>query len=153
MQSESSIRRAAARLDAALESGDRSAVVECFAPDCEIELLGVRLRGHEGVRRWLGWVFAHITRIKFAPRLIAVAGDEFIEEFRVEATTNDGKVITGQWAEILTYRDDLVSSLRLYFDPMQFAPALGSIRSIAGAAATRMARRGLEPFEVLEGDR
>ena len=116
MQSEASIRRAAARLDTALEAGDVEQVVACFAPDCTIELLGVRLDSHEGVRRWLGWVFDHVERIEFRPRLISVDVDTLIEEFGVTSVLGDGRRLSGQWAEILTYRDDLVASLRLYFE-------------------------------------
>ena len=53
MQSESSIRAAASELDEALEAGDIDRIVACFAVDCTVELLGVRLHGHDGVRRWL----------------------------------------------------------------------------------------------------
>ena len=124
MQSESSIRRAASELDEALETGDFARVVACFARDCTVELLGVRLHGHEGVRRWLDWVFAHVERIEFSPRVISVDGDTFIEEFGVTGTLANGQRLESQWAEILTYRDELVTSLRLYFNPIDFAPAL-----------------------------
>ena len=50
MQSESSIREAASELDEALEAGDLDRVIACFAEDCTVELLGVRLDGHAGVR-------------------------------------------------------------------------------------------------------
>lgn len=52
MQSEDSIRRAASELDDALVAGDRDRVVACFSQDCTVELLGVRVRGRDGVRRW-----------------------------------------------------------------------------------------------------
>ena len=81
MQSEASIRAAAAELDEALEAADVDRVVACFAPDCAIELLGVRLEGHDGVRRWLAWVFGHVDGIGFTPRVVTVDGDTFIEEF------------------------------------------------------------------------
>jgi ketosteroid isomerase-like protein len=51
MQTEASIRQAAADLDAALEARDHERVVACFAEDCVVELLGVRLCGHDGARR------------------------------------------------------------------------------------------------------
>lgn len=65
MQTEASIREAASELDAALEAGDEDRVVACFAGDCELELLGVRLRGHGGVRRWLAWVSGRVDRVVF----------------------------------------------------------------------------------------
>ncbi|MFQ5968752.1 MAG: nuclear transport factor 2 family protein, partial [Acidimicrobiia bacterium] len=149
VQSEASIRQAASKLDEALEAGDLDRVVACFADDCSVELLGVRLRGHEGVRRWLGWVFAHVERIEFTPRVISVDDDTFIEEFAVTGILANGRRLESQWAEILTYRDDLVTSLRLYFNPIDFAPALGVVGRGVDPAATRLARRGLEPFEPI----
>ncbi|MGB5167118.1 MAG: nuclear transport factor 2 family protein [Acidimicrobiia bacterium] len=149
MQSESSIRRAASELDQALEAGDRDRVAACFSDDCSVELLGVRLHGRDGVRRWLDWVFDHAERIEFTPRIISVDGDTFIEEFGVTGTLAGGRILNSQWAEILTYRDDLVTSLRLYFNPIDFAPALGIVGRATGPAAVWLARRGLEPFEPI----
>ena len=143
MQTEASIRRAAAELDDALEAGDRDRVVACFATDCTIELLGVRLEGHEGVRRWLDWVFRHVERLQFTPRVITVDGAVFVEEFGVMGTFADGQHVESQWAEVLTYRDDLVTSLRLYFNAIDFAPASGVVGRIFGPVAERLARRGL----------
>ena len=143
MQTETSIRRAAAELDDALEAGDRDRVVACFATDCTIELLGVRLEGHEGVGRWLDWVFRHVDRLDFTPRVITVDGEVFVEEFGVTGTLSDGRRVESQWAEVLTYRDDLVTSLRLYFNAIDFAPASGIVGRALGPAAMRLARRGL----------
>ena len=149
MQSETSIRQAASELDGALEAGDIDRVVACFSEDCTVELLGIRLDGRDGVRRWLYWVFSHVERIEFTPRVISVDGDTFIEEFGVTGTLAGGRVLNSQWAEILTYRDDLVTSLRLYFNPIDFAPALGLTGRAIGPAAAKFARRGLEPFEPI----
>lgn len=149
MQTESSIRRAASELDQALEDADRDRVVACFAHDCTVDLLGVRLRGHEGVRRWLDWVFKYVERIEFNPRVMSVDGDTFIEEFGVTGTLANGRRLHSQWAEMLTYRDDLVTSLRLYFNPIDFAPALGVVGRTVGPGAAQLVRRGLEPFEPI----
>jgi ketosteroid isomerase-like protein len=150
MQSETSIRQAASELDEALEAGDIDRVVACFSEDCTVELLGVRLDGRDGVRRWLDWVFAHVERIEFTPRVISVDGDTFIEEFGVSGVLAGGRRLNSRWAEILTYRDDLVTSLRLYFNPIDFAPAIGMAGQAIGPAAAWFARRGLEPYELLD---
>lgn len=149
MQSEASIRNAASELDDALQVPDLARVTACFAQDCEIEILGVRLHGHEGVRRWLDWVFAHVRRIEFSPRVITVDGDTFVEEFAVTAELPNGRRLDSQWAEVLTYRDDLVSSLRLYFNPLDLAPALGLVGRVVAPGAASLARRGLAPFEPI----
>ncbi len=149
MQSETSIRRAASELDEALEAADVDRVVACFSQDCTVELLGVRLSGHDGVRRWLAWVFDHVERIELVPRVISVDGDVFIEEFGVVGVMGDGRRLQSQWAEVLIYRAGLVTSLRLYFNPIDFAPALGAVGRLVAPAAVGLARRGLEPFEPI----
>jgi hypothetical protein len=91
-----------------------------------------------------------MQRIEFTPRVISVDGDTFIEEFKVTGVTTDGRRLQSRWAEMLTYRDGLVMSLRLYFDPIAFAPALGIAGRLVGPAAAKLARRGLEPFEPID---
>ena len=94
-------------------------------------------------------MFARVERIEFSPRVVSVDGDVFIEEFGVIGILANGRRLESQWAEILTYRDDLVTSLRLYFNPVDFAPALGVVGRAVGPAAVKLARRGLEPFEPI----
>lgn len=43
------IRKVAVELDNAIERRDTEAISACFANDCEIELLGIRLTGKQGV--------------------------------------------------------------------------------------------------------
>jgi ketosteroid isomerase-like protein len=143
-----SIREAARVLDERLEAGDTDGVVACFASDCAVELLGVRLSGHDGVRRWLAWIRRHVTSIRFEPVVIGVEGTALFEEFVVHARLRDGSPVTSRWAEVLDYRDGLVTGLRLYFDPLDFAAALGRAGRWARPIVTRLARRGLAPFEV-----
>jgi ketosteroid isomerase-like protein len=94
-------------------------------------------------------VFAHVERIEFNPRVVRVDGDVFIEEFAVTGTLANGRRLESQWAEMLTYRDDLVTSLRSYFNPLEFPPALGVVDRAVGPGAVKLARRGLESFEPI----
>ena len=66
-QRQERIRKAASDLDIAIESNDVERVVECFADDCEIELLGITLRGKDGVRKWMGWLYRYLDRIRLVP--------------------------------------------------------------------------------------
>ena len=145
-QTAETIRVAATRLDDALERGDTEEVVACFAEDCEVELLGVRLCGRDGVRRWLRWMKARgIQSLWFTPRSIVVEGDVFVEEFLASLRMVDGRMVESRQSEVLVYENNLVKSLRLYFDPMDFAeihrhspvPYLASLLRTA-------ARQGLE---------
>ncbi len=145
-QTEASIREAARRLDTALEAGDLAGVVACFDEQCEIEILGARLRGRDGVRRWLDWVFGQVESLRFESRLITVDGATLVEEFVVEATLpgRRHRRVHSCWAEVLDYDANLVCSLRFYFDPLDFLEAKGIVGRLVAPVARKLERHGLE---------
>lgn len=147
MENAEAIKEAARHLDEMLEAKDVESVVNCFAEDCEVELLGVRLEGREGVRRWLAWLFGHVETIRFEPRVITVQEEDFVEEFVVRATVHGGSQVRSRQAEVLTFRNGLVTSLRLYFNPLDFAPATCIGAQIPSQLFTRFLRKGLRPYE------
>ena len=112
------------KLDNALEKMAVEEVVHYFAEDCEIELLNVKLVGKDGVRKWLHWLFKHVSEIRFKPVIILVEGNVFFEEFIINAKLHDGKQITSKQAEVLIYKNYKIQSLRLYFDRLDFADAV-----------------------------
>jgi ketosteroid isomerase-like protein len=121
MQHAAKIRELAQEFDGAIEARDTDAVVSAFTDDCEIELLGITLRGKEGARKWASWLFNSVPDIKFEPVTILVDKDTFFEEFRVIGTLPNGKVVESKQAEVLVYKDYKVKSLRIYFDRLDFA--------------------------------
>lgn len=150
MQSESSIRAAASELDEALEAGDLDRGLSPVSQKTARSSCSVCVStGMQECADGSTGCSPTSTRIEFSPRVISVDGDVFIEEFGVTGILANGRRLESQWAEMLTYRDDLVTSLRLYFNPVDFAPASGVIGRVAGPAAARLARRGLEPFEPI----
>jgi ketosteroid isomerase-like protein len=122
-QSPSKIRKLATELDNALEEGDVEKVISFFSDNCEIELLGTKVKGKRGVRKWLSWMFKHVSKIRLTPRNITVDGDAFYEEFIVTATLPNRKKIESKQSEVLVYENYKIKSLRLYFDRLDFAEA------------------------------
>ena len=123
-RSSDEIREVAMALDKALERKDLQAVTEEFADDCEIELLGVKLLGKEGVTKWFNWINMHVAAIKFVPVTIMVEGDTFFEEFIVEAKFHDGEGARSKQAVVLVFEDLKIKSLRMYFDRLDFSGAV-----------------------------
>jgi len=111
-------------LDDAIEKKDQQSIISMFDEDCEIELLGISLRGRSGVRRWLDWLYEKLISIKLTPITIMVEGDVFFEEFMVKARLRNGAEITSKQSEVLVYEKNKVKSLRLYFDRLEFADAV-----------------------------
>ena len=113
-------------LDDAIEKKEKQSIISMFDEDCEIELLGITLKGRAGVCRWLDWLYKNFMNIKFTPITIMVEKDTFFEEFAVEAELKNGLVITSKQSEVLIYRESKVKSLRLYFDRLEFADTVAN---------------------------
>jgi ketosteroid isomerase-like protein len=120
-QSPEKIRKVAADLDKAVENKDTEKILSSFADDGEIELLGQRLVGKEGVKQWIDWLYKHLDEVKFEPIIIMVEGNTFFEEFIVKARLHNGIEIKSKQAEVLLYENYKIKSLRLYFDRLDFA--------------------------------
>jgi len=142
---EEKIRQLAANLDRAIEDRDVDKTVQFFAIDCEIETVGLTLRGHDGVRKWAHWLFAHLRTVAFEPRVILVQGNLFVEEFLVRGTTRDGIAVESKQCEVLEYEGDKIRSLRIYLDRLDFAESLAAnwIQKAVVKRVVRLSTEGL----------
>ena len=121
------IRELARALDDAIENRETEAVMSHFSETCEIELLGTKLTGKEGLRRAINWMFRYLKEIILVPITIMIEGNTFFEEFFIRTKTKEGKEIQVKQAEVLVYNDEYkVKSLRLYFDRLELAAAYTS---------------------------
>ena len=137
------IQRVAMDFDKAVENKDVEQILSSFTDDCEIELLGQRLVGKEGTRKWIDWFYGHLSEVKFEPITIMVEGDTFFEEFIVKARLHNGVEISSKQAEVLRYEDYKIKSLRLYFDRLDFAEVLAK-GPISKALVTKLIKKSLE---------
>ena len=120
-QEEDRIRQVAMDFDNAIESKDIDHMISFFADDCEIELMGIRLVGKKGTRKWLEWLFDTLVEVRFKPITIMVEGNVFFEEFVLEGTLPNGKIVESKQSEVLVYENYKIKSLRVYFDRLDFA--------------------------------
>jgi ketosteroid isomerase-like protein len=118
------IREVALALDRALEGKDLQAIIKKFAEDCEIKLLGVKLFGIEGVRKWFNWLYNHVAKLKLSPVTIMVEGNTFFEEFIVEATFHGEEKVRFNQAEVMVFENLKIKSLRLYFDRLDLSSSV-----------------------------
>ena len=117
-------RNVALAFDEALERKDLVSAVEMFVDDCEIELLGVKLSGKEGARKWLNWIYTHVAEIKFLPITKMLEGNTFFEEFIVEAKFHDEERARSKQAVVLVFQNFKIKSLRMYFDRLDFSSSV-----------------------------
>jgi hypothetical protein len=122
-QNKDIILKLAADLDDDLEKRDINKLVSYFSKDCEIEILGLTLKTHSGVRKWLEWFFSTLKLIKFEPIVIMVENDTFFEEFFIHGITNNEAELSVKVSEVLIYENYKIKSLRLYLDRLMFADA------------------------------
>ena len=125
-QSEKEIRKYAKALDDAIEGRNIEEVLSYFCDDCEIELLGVKLTGKEGLRKAFEWIYKYLKEMVLVPITIMVDGNVFFEEFMVKAKVKGGKELQVKQSEVLVYDNYKVKSLRLYFDRLELADAFTS---------------------------
>jgi len=137
------IRRGASDLDNAIESKNIELILSSFSDDCEIELLGIKLTGKDGVRRWTDWMYKHLAEVKFVPITITVDGNVFFEEFILEGRLHNGIEVQSKQAEVLIYENYKVKNLRLYFDRLDFADSVVK-GSISKAFVRKLMKRSLK---------
>jgi ketosteroid isomerase-like protein len=125
-QNPEEIRKYAKAFDDAIEGGDIEEVLSYFCDDCEIELLGIKLTGKEGLRKAFDWIYKYLKKVVLVPITIMVDGNIFFEEFIVKTKVKGGKELQVKQAEVLVWEDCKIKSLRLYFDRLQLADAFVS---------------------------
>jgi ketosteroid isomerase-like protein len=118
------IRRRAKELDDAVEEEDVEKVLSFFSDDCEVRFGGVTLRGKDGLRRGLAWLYDRLGTVKFELVTILVEGNTLFEEFLMKTQKQPDAEFQTAAAEVLVYQDGRVTSLRLYFDRLALAHAL-----------------------------
>ena len=121
------ILKQAKALDDAIEKRDTEELISYFSDNCEIELLGIKLSGKEGLKKAINWMFRYLNQITLIPITIMVDQNTFFEEFTVKATVKGGKEIQVNQSEVLVYNKEYkVTSLHLYFDRLELAAAYTS---------------------------
>jgi len=118
------IEQVAEKFGDAMESGDMAALLECFNEDCEIELLGLKLHGHKGVKKWYEWTGQHMKQMQFDKTSSAINGNLYFQEFTLNGIIHNGKKVTSKQSRVLEFEDGKVKKFRLYLDRLQFAESV-----------------------------
>jgi ketosteroid isomerase-like protein len=115
------IKKIAEEFDIAIEKRDIREVLDFFSEDCEIELLGVKLYGKTGAKKWIEWLYSNAPKLQFEPVVIITEGNVFYEEFYVIVTLPNGKLVKSHQAETLLFENEKIKTLRIFFNPLDFS--------------------------------
>ena len=137
------IHNVAMSFDKALEKKDMQAIIETFADDCEIELLGVKLFGKAGAKKWFSWLYKHVSEMKLIPVTVMIEGDIFFEEYIVKAKFYDEEEASSSQAEVLVFENLKIKSLRMYFDRLDFSRSVAK-NVISKTIVRQLVKKSLE---------
>ena len=124
VNSSEEIHEVAKAFDNALENKNLQVIMDTFAEDGEIKLLGVKLFGKAGAKKWFSWLYTHVAEMKLLPVTIMVEGNTFFEEYIVKAKFYDGEEASSNQAEVLVFENLKIKSLRIYFDRLDFSSSV-----------------------------
>ena len=120
------------QIDALLQpwrSNDIAAIAETFNEDGVLHsMMGTPIRGRASLRKVLGKHLAHIVRIEFEIRNIAVNGDVLILE-RVDHVTTPEGLHSLPVVGVIELRNGLIQAWREYFDSAQASSALAASKA------------------------
>jgi limonene-1,2-epoxide hydrolase len=120
------------QIDALLQpwrSNDIAAIAETFNEDGVLHsMMGTPIRGRASLRKVLGKHLAHIVRIEFEIRNIAVNGDVLILE-RVDHVTTPEGLHSLSVVGVIELRNGLIQAWREYFDSAQASSALAASKA------------------------
>ena len=140
------IRKQAKALDDSIEKRDIAQIASYFSDNCEVELLGIKLLGKDGLLKAVNWMLNYLKEITLIPITIMVNRNTFFEEFTVRAKVRRGKEVRTKQSEVLVYDENYkVTSLRLYFDRLELADAYATnpVEKIMIKLITRASVKGL----------
>jgi ketosteroid isomerase-like protein len=126
METPDGIRDSARHFDDAIEDREIEEALSRVTDDCIIEFPGGAVRGKEGARTWIEWLYSNFARIRLEPVTIMVNGNTFFEEYVFEGTFHTGTTVRSRQAEVLEFEGGRIRAMRIYFDRMDFADALGN---------------------------
>lgn len=120
------------QIDALLQpwrTNDIAAIAGTFAEDGVLHsMMGTPIRGRASLRKVLGKHLAHIVKIEFEIRSIAINGDVLVLE-RVDHITTPLGLHSLPVVGVIELRDGLIQAWREYFDSAQAASALAASKA------------------------
>lgn len=115
------IQQAVQRFTDAMVRKDHDALAACFADDCEIEFLHVKLMGKKGARDWCTWLYGHLTELQVDRKISVVNENVLIGEYVLNGQLHNGSRIKSRQTEVLVFDDDYkIRNFRFYFDRLDF---------------------------------
>jgi hypothetical protein len=118
------IRDLAEKFDRALARRDLKAARSWFAPECQLELMGLTLLDPEGAERWLRWLFAIMPLIEIETVTTLNDPPVLFQEQIVRTELPAGERIESRQMRVTVWEGGRIKELRINFDRVDLAPLI-----------------------------
>ncbi len=105
----------------AIIKNDVEKLLTCFTADASITDAVGTLRGHDGVRTWIKWLYKSMSKVNLKETGLVIEGDKAAHEYVFEGTTPEGVNVNFSSLAIYEFKDEKIQSLRDYFDILGIA--------------------------------
>ncbi|MBS7643244.1 nuclear transport factor 2 family protein [Candidatus Bathyarchaeota archaeon] len=113
-----------------------------FAEDATLIFPGVKLDGHEGVRRWVKWLDAQFPKVAFRGVTLTIEGRRAVHEFVLDGTTPEGLTASFDCVAVYEFRNGKITQFRCYFDVLTIAKQIAK-----GFFAKRAVKSMIDQYE------
>lgn len=108
------------RIDKAIEAKDTVTILSYFNENCEIFLLGQKIKGKTEAKKWMELIYSYFDELRIIPENGFIGGSLFFRKFTLKAILHDGSEILSKQAGVLEFDDQKIKNLRLDFDRADF---------------------------------
>lgn len=120
-QTQADVRDTAEKFGGYVGAKNVEAVISCFAEDCEIEFLNVKLKGKHGAGEWIKWLYGHMSELRYEPVFTMSDGNVFFVEYVLVGKLHNGIDIKSRQAQIMIFDSEgRIKHFRYYFDRLDF---------------------------------
>ncbi|MGQ9543195.1 MAG: nuclear transport factor 2 family protein [Candidatus Bathyarchaeia archaeon] len=122
----------------AIMSNDVERFISFFAEDATLTDAAGILKGPDGLRLWMKWLYSNFSRMILKDKRLIAEGDSAAHEYLLEGATPEGSTVSFSGVAIYEFKDGKIQHIRNFYD----------VLGIAGQVAKGwMARRAVNSIE------
>jgi len=121
---------------------DVEKLLPLFAEDVTLISPGVTLKGHDGVRRWMKWLYFDFPKLTLKETSLIIEENKAAHEYVLEGTTPEGQTVSFDGVAIYEFKDGKILTCRIYYDVLTIAKQV-----VKGFIAKRAVKSMVDQYE------